>query len=365
MTSSSREPLHLSNAHWYEDRISVASEPSLVNVIEESGRFVDRQFGNAWSWTPPPGAAVYGLSAAVPRGRNDAGGPAMRVPFRRIPVIELSSVAEVLAFGAGNASKDAQVRGMWRGQPRHYSLERPLLDRLRLYGEAEVDEPSLLPSAARQSVYFPDLAEAWCGLLDLYIEERLEKLGAGATAQQHAQLRREAENLVNSYSYRAWALATAQHYGLPSVGLDLTSDIRVALYFALHRFKTNPDTGVMSVKRATEEDDPIIYGVGVFTHDLIEDERIAPTWLSCARPQAQAAFFFGTAWGDSINRAADRVYVAARLKGHTNWECPVSTAEIFPSALDDHFLAFLLRAKERFRDLPVGALLRQIYFPAE
>ncbi|TCB38869.1 FRG domain-containing protein [Rhizobium leguminosarum bv. viciae] len=119
-------------------------------------------------------------------------------------------------------------------------------------------------SPARQSVYFPDLAEAWCGLLDLYIEERIETLGSAVSAPRLAVLRREADQFVNSYNYRTWALATAQHYGLPSVGLDLTSDTRIALYFALHRFHADPETGVMSVQRATEDDDPVLYGLDVF-----------------------------------------------------------------------------------------------------
>lgn len=365
MTSAEREPLHLTNAHWYEDRISVAADASLLRAVENGSRYVDRQFGNAWSWTPPLGAAVYGHSASIPRGPMDDGGPALRVPYRRIPVIELHSVEEALAFGAGNASKDSRVTGMWRGQSRHYALARDPLDKMRLYGDPDANEPSLLPSAARQSVYFPDLAEAWCGLLDLYIAERLEALGSTVSAQRRAGLLREAENFVSSYKYRTWALATAQHYGLPSVGLDLTSDIKVALYFALHRFQTDPETGIMSVRRATEEDDPVLYGLGVFAYDLIEDEKIAPTWLGCARPRAQSAFFFATAWGDSVNRAADRVYVAARLRNHTGWELPVGTAEAFPPTSKDEFLLFLLRARERFRNLPIGDLLRRIYFPAE
>lgn len=365
MASTKSEPLHFTNAHWYEDRISVAADTLLLRAVEDGGRYVDRHFGNAWSWTPPLGAAVYGRSALVPRGPMDDGGFALRVPYRRIPVIEISSLEEALAFGAGNASKQPQLTGMWRGQPRQYSLERDPLDKMRLYGDLDANEPSLLPSAARQSVYFPDLAEAWCGLLDLYVEERLVTLGATVSAQRLTELRREAENFLNGYNYRTWALATAQHYGLPSVGLDLTSDIRVALYFALHRFQTDPKTGVMSVRRATEEDDPVLYGLGVFANDLIEDEKIAPTWLGCARPRAQSAFFFATAWGDSDNRAADRIYVAARLKGHISWECPIGTPEAFPPTSKDDFLSFLLRARERFCDLPVGDLLRRIYFPTE
>lgn len=177
------------------------------------------------------------------------------------------------------------------------------------------------------------------------------------------RLRREAESFRASYRYRTWAFATAQHYGLPSVGLDLTSDIRVALYFALHRFETDRITGYTQVERATEADAPILYGLGVFDHDLIVDEAIAPAWLACARPAAQRAHFFATAWGDSGNRAADRIYVAARLKNHTQWPSPLTTAEVFPSIDDDRFLAFLVKSRAKFGAIPIlDDLLSRIYY---
>jgi len=363
VASNKREPLHLSNANWYEDRISVAADPAMLTAVT-SERYADRHFGNAWSWTPDAGAAVYGRSDSVPRGPSDRGGPILRVPFRRIPIIELNSLEEALAFGANNASHDPRVTGMWRGQPQHYPLPRDPLDKLRLYGESDVNEPSLLPSAGRRSIYFPDVAEAWCGLLDLYIEERLAAFALTETQTRLRELRREAENFASGYNYRAWALATAQHYGLPSVGLDLTSDIQVALYFALNRIVMDPNTGVISVHRVSAAEDPIIYGLGVFEYDLLEDEKLAPAWLTCARPRAQKAFFFGSAWGDSVNAAADRVYIAARLKNHSAWQCPITTEQAFPSTGDDTFLAFLLRAKERFREPMMADLLRQIYFRA-
>lgn len=361
MASPNQDPIHFSNAIPIEDRVSVGADLSHLSAAEPEP-YCDRQFGNRWSWTPPEDAAVYGRTSAVPRGPfDDEARDVLRVPFRRVPVIELGSLEDALAFGRGNVSIDPSVTGMWRGQPRHYSLRRDPVDGRRLYGVEGADEPSLLPSASRQGIYFPDLFEAWSGLLDLYIEERLEALCADWTSKA-ADLRYEAESFRSSYRYRGWGFATAQHYGLPSVGLDLTGDIRVALYFALHRFAIDPKTGVLSVTRATEDDDPIVYGLGVHEHDLYEDEKLAPSWLSCARPRAQNAHFFGNAWGDSPNRAADRIYVAARLKDHTRWRSPLTIEQVFPSILEDKFLAFLLKAKANFDVPAVGDLLRRIYF---
>jgi hypothetical protein len=169
-------------------------------------------------------------------------------------------------------------------------------------------------------------------------------------------------NLRFDYNYRLWGFATAQHYGVPSVGLDVTHDILVALFFALHRFTINPSTGAMSVARADEAAAPIIYGLGGFENDLYEDEKLAPSWLQCARPHAQKAMFFSTGWGASTNKAASRICVALRPVDHMKWSSPFSSQELFPSAMNDSFLSFLQGAQIRHKDAIVQDILRKIYF---
>jgi hypothetical protein len=356
-------PLHLSNAFFVADRLSCVSDPGALAAPAKERVYRDAYFGNTWSWTPPPGAAVYGKTDDMPPTPIEAlgSGDYLRVPYRRIPVIDIRSASELMDMAASVHSQNPDIRGVWRGQARHYNLLRSEDDLLRLYGDAAAQEPSLLPSASRSDRYFPDLFPTWAGLIDLFLGVRTQALGETFFSQRD-RIRDEARNFSATYNYRLWGFATAQHYGLPSVGLDVTHDMRVALFFALHRFSTDRSTGAMSMTRATDADSPIIYAMGGFQHDLFDDEKLGPAWLQCARPKAQGAMFFGTGWGQAANKAADRIYMALRLVNHSHWTSPFKGYEIFPSPAEDPFLAFLLDARDRY-DIPaVKEILAQIYF---
>lgn len=358
MRSVSQLFAHLHNVNPIADRVSPACDIGQVNKSAGTPGYVDPLYGNCWSWTPAHGAAVYGRTNDLPVGPLDelANGAFLRVPFRRVPVIEVSSIEEVRTIAGRVKSGDPNFSGVWRGQSSHYTTEkagRTKDELLRLYGaEEDVDEPSLLPSAARSNLYFPASFGAWSALLDLYVHERAGERG----------MQRELLNFVNSYRYRMRGFATAQHYGLPSVGLDVTHDIDVALFFALHTFKTSVE-GVTTVTRATSAASPIIYGLGGFTaHDLFEDEKLAPERLLCTRPAAQSAMFFSTGWGHAPNNAAQRIYVALKLVGHEAWKFDLQPSYYFPKPQDDEFLRFLLERKSELKLPVIQDLLSKIYY---
>ncbi len=363
MTSADALRPHLVNAPFVQDRVSAACDPDLVNHPQSGEIYVDPWYGNAWSWTPPADAAVYGRTAQLPPTpiEEHGNGQFLRTPFRRVPYLNIHSPAELVSFARGVRSQNSDIKGVWRGQWREYALERSEEDRRRLYGDAEVFEPSLRPSASREARPFPLLFEAWSGLLDLWITERVEQM-VNDHPSQGPYIRKLTANFCAGYNYRIWGFATAQHYGLPSVGLDVTTDILVALFFALHCASVDMNTGGLTVTRADRSAAPVIYGLGPFKYDLLEDERLAPAWLHLARPRAQKAFFFGTAWGAASNKAAERIYVALRLVGHEKWSSPLSAADVFPNGLDDSFVAFLIGMRGKVGHTMVEELLKRIYF---
>jgi hypothetical protein len=348
---------HLHNVNPVADRVSPACDIGQVDKSAGTPGYVDQLYGNCWSWTPSHGAAVYGRTESLPVGPLDelANGEYLRVPFRRVPVIQVRSIEEVRAIARSVKSGSPNFRGVWRGQTSHYTTEkkgRTKDELLRLYGEEDVDEPSLLPSAARADLYFPDSFGAWSALLDLYVDELAREPG----------MQRELLNFTNSYRYRMWGFATAQHYGLPSVGLDVTLDIDVALFFALHTFKTSTE-GITTATRASSSAAPIIYGLGGFNHhELFEDEKLAPARLLCTRPAAQSAMFFSTGWGHAPNNAAQRIYVAFKLVGHEAWKFDKLPSHFFPKPQNDQFLRFLLRLKSDLKLPAIQDLLSKIYY---
>lgn len=349
---------HINNAHWVANRISSACNQNTIMQIESENNYSDHYFGNTWDWTPAINSAVYGRTENFsPSDIESLGsGQFMRVPYRRIPIINVHSIDELLHLSAKLSPRNDGTKIVWRGQSKQYSLQRDDSDKLRLYGDTSIFEPSMLPSASRQNVYFPDIFDTWSSLLDIFI--RVVNKGEGKD-----EVNRRADRFQSSYKYRQWGFATAQHYGLPSVGLDVTHDIFVALYFATNCFKTNQLTGEMSVSRATEDEDPVIYAMDGFEdYDLLEDEKISPYWLHCERPKAQSARFFTSGWGSATNRAANRIYVAFRLIGHTKWKTPYDSQFIFPNAEKDHFLKFLISDCKTY-DFPfVKDVINKIYY---
>lgn len=355
---------HISNSFWMGDRISNAADYEAINAGGGDEVFSDPFFGHSWSWTPPLRAALYGRTEVLPETPVERYGTGafLRVPYRRIPIIEVDSVEKLLAIARGARSEDDAIQGMWRGQNTEHYIIRSEQDRLRLYGEPDVLEPSLLPSASRAGVYFPHIFEAWAGLLDLFMGERIDEMSRiYRSAGNRFQL--EHERFRSGYNYRLWGLATAQHYGLPSVGLDLTTNIEVALFFALHRFSALTD-GAVEIKRVDNDAKPVIYGLGGFEYDLLDDAALSPPWLQVKRPKAQHAHFYCTAWGHSSNKAAERIYVALRLVNHARWRCRIGLDELFPNAHQDEFLDFLMRKKSELRAAEFISVLKRIYYRA-
>jgi hypothetical protein len=109
---------------------------------------------------------------------------------------------------------------------------------------------------------------------------------------------------------------------------------------------------------------PVLYALSAFENDLFDDAQLAPAWLQCARPIAQKALFLATRWGQAPNRAAERIFVAIRLRNHTEWKLPLAVEDLFPLRRDDLFLDFLLDAKSTYDSIAKVAMLDKIYFRA-
>lgn len=357
--SSSSRPLrpHLDNLRGQGDRISSAADPSLLDAPDSEETFVDSKYGHWWSFTPKRGAALYGRTDEFAPSPMDhlTPGRFLRVPFRRVPIIEVDSV-EALAWMATHIiSADETIQLRWRGQTREFYLSRPEDESMRLFGSTSVLEPSLVPSAARSKLEFSHVFPSWAAILDLFLTEHEAGAGRGLSREDLAGFR-------SSYNYRLWAFATAQHYGLPSVGLDVTTDLWTAVLFALYEFRFDKATGITSAARVDRSAEPVLYAMGGFKNDLFDDKDLAPEPLQGERPKAQSAHFFGTGWGVATNKAAERIFIAFRLVNHTRWRLPKSVDEIFPKPEKDPLLAFLLQARDRFPDLAEEARLRSVYY---
>ncbi|MFT9323605.1 MAG: FRG domain-containing protein [Acetobacter sp.] len=234
----------------------------------------------------------------------------------------------------------------FRGQSRLYELKRDPKVRALLFGDSTSREPSLVTSAARTSFNYDALHFA----LRYYIQDRV--LGATSDAleamRRHTAWREQSMLITSPIDYAVMALA--QHYGLPSHGLDITDDVDVAIWFATNRFKTIDGISSYTTMRNgdwgdTPEEWPVIFACQQVTHSLNMSiqtcEELDRFGLPAMRPQRQKASFFLGGHSDHQNRLAEAVVCAFRL-APGDWQTEYNFDSLFPSPEEDPAYAAML-----------------------
>lgn len=360
-----RETPHFSNFAVVQNKISPFALESGFTKPKQVGATIDALHGYMWNYQLEPGDAVYGRTEAFPADPLDrlSNGQYVRVPYRRVPRIRVGSVQALREIESSLRTINSSRSVMWRGQTSLHTLRARRSDdeMMKLYGSVDAVEPSLLPSAARANVQVESYMAAWLALMDRFIDEEQDGLLRASGLPAHDELRESAEHLRATYGFRSWAFGVAQHYGLPSTGLDLTGDVDVALFFALHRFSSNAE-GKATFDRVASGSNPVILLMSVFDGDLQVDANLAPGHLATPRAVAQDAHFFRTAWGAAPNRAAERILAVLDLEDHARWPLGASGSDLFPSIRIDSYARFLVNAATRFPEHAKIVPLESVYF---
>lgn len=147
-------------------------------------------------------------------------------------------------------------------------------------------------------------------------------------------------------------LALAQHYGIPSHGLDVTTSEDVAVWFATNRF-SRADAGLsryVALKPGDwprERDKwPVVIACQMVTQSIEQSlhdcETLEQFGFDARRPHAQSAQFFQGRHSDHQNRLAEAVVCIFRLAPglyptHSTFE------SLFPSPEDDPAYRIMLR----------------------
>ena len=138
-------------------------------------------------------------------------------------------------------------------------------------------------------------------------------------------------------------MALAQHYGLPTHGLDVTTSIDVAIWFATNKFKVGDQ--LASYEKLSIEDWnknkkewPIVF---VFQNvlnstsaSLQSCQELDGIGIKALRPERQSAKFFHGGHTDHQNRLAESLVCAIRLCPN-NYETKVDFDYLFPSPEED------------------------------
>lgn len=278
----------------------------------------------------------------------------LRVPYRRIPIYECTELSEIESMFSEVQIQNPDYRILLRGQNKLYTIQRSEKENYLLFGDESAKEPSFLPSFLRQDYDELFLQSVWNNIASMLLSK---------IASESQDLNDKLLMFRQNPYFQTFSLAIAQHYGLPSVGLDLTDDLRVALWFALNTIDINGD-GHANNKLVDDDDESIIFIFRcpqdtVFKYHNWNIENISEN----SRPELQHAWFNHVGWGLSKNQMALHLVCGFKVSKEWNNRTFSSASEIFPNRETDYILDFFLKLidKRINKDCKTGKMLSKIY----
>jgi hypothetical protein len=338
------EPWH--NIERFRNECSPLSGVEAPVPRSDEKLLVDLQYGRAFDFILTDESAVYGFTEDLARMRPPVELGYLRVPYRLVPRIRVRSRAEfetiVSSAREQLAGSLVESRILLRGQSQEYFLQRSPGALKALYGDPTALEPSLPASAVRKGQPLEEALPEWCLLIRSYLlklhillmnESQPDERERLAEVMHADRLR-----LERSLDNHTLAFSLAQHYGLPSMGLDLTDQTGTALFFALHRFARG-DGRRLRVTRSARNS--VVYVFALPERFCVEHARARPRVFPHGRPDAQVAWFSHMGWGYRQNQCAEYLAMALYLEPGVDFGPLPSAEELFPAAAEDPFGSLL------------------------
>ena len=222
----------------------------------------------------------------------------LRVPFYTVPRVRVKNAQELFDLLC-----TMECYGLvFRGQTSEYYLNRSSELMEKLYGEENAKEPSLASLALRSGDFFETHYTEWALLIKEYLSLFI---GSDETSAMIGQM-----DVGNFYMF---CLAVAQHYGLPTFGLDVSYSFATALFFSM--FEYHPKTGANGKSQYTrkESGESIIYLFKPKKPEMFDFSRFDyfnTKYNMFPRPIQQVASFAHASWGMARNSIAERLQFA-------------------------------------------------------
>jgi len=326
--------------------------PPAAGLIEESlaakdrsGLLIDRQYRTAFWRRPFADQALYGAETVTRdhyttfyAARSPAG--MVRCKHYSAPIYDVYGLEDLRALAASIPERGEEGI-VFRGQTKLHLLDRPQPIRQLLFGASCADEPSFPSSASRQRFDYDSLHYQLLYYLEnfgLDFPRSPGRLGDDI----YARWRTARVSPACEVDYAAMALA--QHYGLPSHGLDVTEDVAVAAWFATQAYRTSVEGLAEYTPLRVEDwpsnpaDWPVVAMLQPVTWSLrgsLQDcHELDAFGLVALRPQRQKARFFLGGHADHQNRLAEALVCVARL-APGDYASSLLFEYLFPSPEED------------------------------
>ncbi len=309
-------------------------------------------------------AALYGETGINMIDPLTAGNPKqigeVRVNIKSVPIFFAESYTDILTIKEQVRNSRPDERDIFfRGQNNIHYIRRNKLTNEFLYGIDDVNEINFLTSAGRHKFNY----EEYSNVLDIDIQSLLFE---DSNLQKHISKvidnkqtwDDELEYLTfnnrrESIEKGEWSLllmAIAQHYGVPSFGLDLTKDINVAIWFATNRFIYDASAKKAHFEEIDSNSISETSAVFIFScleascADLGKIDKLLP--YSSLRAKNQSGHFLFGGWGAHLNICAQDLDAVMILSPNIRANRSIDYEHLFPNSTNDKLYEKLLSRKK-------------------
>ncbi|MEJ6979758.1 FRG domain-containing protein [Pedobacter sp. P351] len=260
------------------------------------------------------------------------------------PIIDVGSIREMESLIKEIPIYD-QNEIFFRGQTAMYTVERHENVKKLLFAESCSKEPSLPTAASRLRFDYDKLHFA----LKYFINESIEFNPIYKWPNSYEIWKEKEKSPLLELDHALTALA--QHYGIPSHGLDITTSLDVATWFATNKYHYD-DSSFAWYNKLTSSDwdiDPEKWPV-IFVCQAVTDtikasmhtcEELVDLGITALRPERQHAKFFLGGHNEHQNRLAEMVVCVFRLKPE-NYATVVDFDFLFPTPSQDKAYSLML-----------------------
>ena len=286
----------------------------------------------------------------------------LRVPFRKIPIYKFEDYERLSKLISQIENENPGYEILLRGQNSLYTIGRLADENLFLFGDSKAKEPSFKPSFVRSNFNEFFMYGLWHSQTALMLNDVGIDLKEVLNSEDYLEYRKDVFKIKNSPHFTPISLGFAQHYGLPSVGLDLTKDIKVAAWFATNKLIIDKD-GLAETRQLEDFSESTIFIFRCPKDTVFSHKSIKPKFIENTRPDRQDAWFCHSGWGLSKNQLASYLVCAIRLNDRA---LTVSNSDytnyLFPDRSEDLVLNYFMDIKTNSKTTgEVKRALNKIY----